>query len=90
MKINFKEIGVKDIEGKTIDKDFSKEVGNSIFAGTKDLGELELAREIYQHGEVEIGKDQAMAIRSYVQRDFYAWAQEAIVPILDEIINQNV
>jgi hypothetical protein len=88
MKVNFKEVQVKDIEGNENARDFSKELGNAIFAETKDLGELELARDIYKNGEVEVSKEQAQVIKGYVQRNFYAWAQEAILSALDAVCNQ--
>jgi hypothetical protein len=40
MKVNFAKIMVKDIEGKTSPRDFSKEIGNTIFSTTKDIGSL--------------------------------------------------
>lgn len=87
MKVNFKKIGVKDIEGKIVERDFSKEIGNSIFSTTKDIGELDLARDIYHKGDVELTKEQAQMIREHVERNYLAWAKEALLPSLDSIIN---
>ena len=52
-KLNFKSVPVTDIDGTVKEMDLSKEIGNIIFRTTKDLGELEIAREIYQKGETE-------------------------------------
>ena len=49
-KIDFRKISVKDIEGNETLMDISKELGNSIYRNTPDLGELELAQELYKAG----------------------------------------
>lgn len=87
MKIDFRKIKVKDIEGKESNLDLSKELGNSIYRNTADLGELELARNIYKDGEVEINAEQAAILNKYVREGFLAFVQEALCPVLDEIIN---
>ena len=87
MKVNFAKIMVKDIEGKTAPRDFSKEIGNTIFSTTKDIGELDLARDIYHKGEVDLSKEQAQLVKGYVEQNFLAWAKEAILPSLDAVIN---
>ena len=84
MKVNFKAITVKDVESNESVRDFSHELGNAIFTGTKDLGELELARGIYKDGEVEISKEQVQAVKDYIQRNFYAWAQEALLAAMEK------
>lgn len=48
MKIDFRNIQVKDIKGTIIPLDVSKELGNAIYGKTADIGELELARDIYK------------------------------------------
>ncbi|WP_319505135.1 hypothetical protein [Bacteroides graminisolvens] len=87
MKFDFRKIKVKDIEGKESSLDISKELGNSIYRNTADLGELELARNIYKDGEVEINAEQAAILNKYVREGFLAFVQEALCPVLDEIIN---
>ena len=87
MKIDFRKIMVKDIEGKKVPHDFSKEMGNAIFSTTKDIGELDLARDIYHKGEVDMTKEQAQMVKALADRNFFAWAKEAIFPALDLIIN---
>ena len=47
MKIDFRKIEVTDIEGNKSTFDISKELGNTIYQKTADLGELELAKRIY-------------------------------------------
>ena len=59
MKIDFRKIEVKDIEGKENSLDISKMLGNAIYQKTSDLGELELAQNIYKNGEVELSPEQA-------------------------------
>ena len=57
MKIDFREIQVKDIEGNNSTVDIAKMLGNAIYQKTADLGELELAQNIYKNGEVEVSPE---------------------------------
>ena len=78
MKIDFRNIQVKDIEGNNSTVDIAKELGNAIYQRTADLGELELAQNIYKNGEVELSTDQAERIKEYVRTNFVAVVQVAV------------
>ena len=67
MKIDFRKIEVKDIEGNNSTVDIAKELGNAIYNNTTDLGELEFAQEVYKHGEVEVDSEKAEIIRKYME-----------------------
>lgn len=78
MKIDFREIQVKDIEGNNSTVDIAKMLGNAIYQRTADLGELELAQNIYKNGEVEVSPEQAESIKKYVSTGFVAFVQVAV------------
>lgn len=78
MKIDFRKIKVKDIEGTVEPSDISKMLGNVIYQKTADLGELELAQNIYKNGEVELLPEQAERIKEYVKTNFVAVVQIAV------------
>ena len=78
MKIDFRKIEVKDIEGNNSTVDIAKMLGNAIYQKTADLGELELAQTIYKNGEVELSTEQAERIREYVRTNFVAVVQIAV------------
>lgn len=78
MKIDFRNIQVKDIEGNNSTVDISKILGNTIYQKTADLGELELAQDIYKNGEVELSPEQAERIKEYVRTNFVAVVQIAV------------
>ena len=78
MKIDFRKIQVKDIEGNNSTVDIAKMLGNAIYQRTADLGELELAQNIYKNGEVELSTDQAERIKEYVRTNFVAVVQVAV------------
>lgn len=78
MKVDFRKIQLKDIEGGVVPFDMSKVLGNTIYQRTRDLGELELAQNIYKNGEVELTPEQAERIREYVKDNFAAIAQVAV------------
>ncbi|MCS2620813.1 hypothetical protein NXW11_23260 [Bacteroides thetaiotaomicron] len=48
MEIDFRKIEVTDIEGNKSTFDISKELGNTIYKNTPDLGELDFAQAIYK------------------------------------------
>ena len=52
MKIDFRNIQVKDIEGNNSTVDIAKMLGNAIYQRTADLCELELAQDSDKNGEV--------------------------------------
>lgn len=64
MKIDFREIQVKDIEGNNSTVDIAKMLGNAIYQRTADLGELELAQNIYKNGEVEVSPEQGKVLKN--------------------------
>lgn len=78
MIIDFRKIQVKNIEGTVEPFDISKVLGNTIYQKTADLGELELAQQIYKNGEVELSPEQAERIKEYVKTNFVAVVQVAV------------
>ena len=78
MIIDFRKIEVKDIEGNNSTEDKKKMLGNAIYQKTADLGELELAQNIYKNGEVEVSPEQAESIKKYVSTGFVAFVQVAV------------
>ena len=78
MKIDFRKIQVKDIEGNNSTVDIAKMLGNAIYQKTADLGELELAQQIYKNGEVEVSPEQAESIKKYVSTGFVSFVQVAV------------
>jgi len=85
MKIDFRNIQVKDIEGNNSTIDISKILGNVIYQKTTDLGELDLAQNIYKNGEIEVSREQAECIRKYVSTNFVAYVQLTINELLSKI-----
>ena len=90
MKLNLKKIEVPNIEGKKqeIKLDY-KGLANHIYNTTGDIGELELARELYKNGELELDSDKAQILKSYVEKYYIAVVKEVLIPILDKIINNQ-
>ena len=71
MRIDFRKIQVKDIEGNNSTVDIAKMLGNAIYQKTADLGEVELTQE------------QVECIKSYVKTGFVAFVQEAVMTMLE-------
>lgn len=84
MRVDFRKLKVEDIEGNKSTVDISKMLGNAIYQKTVDLGELELAQNIYKNGEVELSPEQAANIKGYVSTGFVAFVQIAVNKALDD------
>lgn len=84
MKVDFRKIKTYTFDGKESEWDISKELANTIYAKTSDIGEFELARDIYKNGEVELTNEQADAIKRYVSEGFKAFVQEGVNKMLNK------
>lgn len=63
MKVNFKEITLKDIEGNDVKADFSKQIGNQLYMQGINIEECELGKKIYFDGEVELLEKDAEVVK---------------------------
>lgn len=89
MKINFRKIKVTAIDRTTNEFDLSQELANDIYNNTQDVGELEVSRDLFTEGEIEVDAAKAVVLNKYIRKDFKAFIAEAVCPILDNIINKN-
>ena len=83
MKINFRDIKTLDIEGKEQTLDISKELGNTIYSETMDIGEVELARRIYLEGELELSDGEVEIIKTFMERFFKGFIKEGFYKIIN-------
>ena len=63
MKVNFKEIVIKDIEGNDVKADFSKQIGNQLYMQGINIEDCELGKKIYFDGEVELTDNDAEVVK---------------------------
>ena len=88
MKIDFRKITVENLDGTTDEKDIAQWLGNTIRQHTADIGEDDLACDIYRHGEVEITQREADIIRKYVDKaGLLAYIKRALYAKLAEVEN---
>lgn len=85
MKIDFSKIQIKDIEGNVQTADISKELGNMMYYGEQDIAVADLGHDIYHNGEVELTKEQAEKVKSYIEQGFKAIVKRELIPVLDSI-----
>ena len=68
MKVNFSKIIIKDIEGRDVQADFQRQLGNQLYMQGRDIEECELGKRIYfAQGEVELSDKEATIVRQAVQ-----------------------
>ena len=83
MKINFRNIKALDVEGKEQMLDISKDLGNTIYGETMDIGEVELARRIYLEGELELSEGEVEITRRFIEMFFKGFIKEAFYKIIN-------
>lgn len=80
--VDFTKIVIENIEGGREHVDFSKQLGNAIYNQSKELGEVEVAREIYKKGTVELTDEQCKMILGYISSYPYI-VQKAFKDVLE-------
>jgi hypothetical protein len=83
MKINFKSVKTQDIEGKEQMLDISKDLGNTIYGETMDIGEVELARRIYLEGEIELSEGEVEIVKRFIEKFFKGFIKEGFYKIIN-------
>lgn len=67
-KVNFKQIIIKDIEGREVEADFQKQLGNQLYMQGRNIEECELGKRIYfAQGDVELSEKECEMVRNAVQ-----------------------
>lgn len=82
MKIDFRAVQIKDIEGNTQTVDLSKELGNMMYLNAQDIAVADLGHDIYHKGEVELTKEQAAQVRTFIDKGFKAIVKRELLPLL--------
>ena len=82
MKVNFSKIIIKDIEGRDVQADFQRQLGNQLYMQGRDIEECELGKRIYfAQGDVELTDKEAAIVTQAVQGYSYV-ARIAIDAVL--------
>ena len=66
-KVDFRQVGVKNINGEIEKADVSKQLGNVMYMNGQNIEECELGRAIYHNGEVELTQQQEDMIRRFIK-----------------------
>ena len=65
--VDFSTIQVEGIEGNFMKFDLSKELGNAIYFGSKDIDEAELGRKMYKEKRIEVNCKNAEIIKKFIE-----------------------
>ena len=65
--VDFRQIGVKNIEGQIETADVSKQLGNQLYMQGRNIEECELGSDIYHKGEVELSREQEEMVRQIIR-----------------------
>lgn len=67
-KVNFSKIIIKDIEGRDVQADFQRQLGNQLYMQGRDIEECELGKRIYfAQGDVELTDKESAIVTQAVQ-----------------------
>lgn len=78
-KVDFRKIQVENINGEMETVDISKALGNALYPQGKTLEVVELARNIWKNGEVELTDEDVKTLEEYVPQMFNYIASSAII-----------
>lgn len=87
MLINFRNITIKNIEGEESTVDISKDLGNLLYNSAVSQEGLEISRELYHNGEMDVTKENVEVLKGIIAGNFLAVIQESLNPIFDKIMN---
>lgn len=65
--VDFRAIGIKNIEGQIETADVSKQLGNVMYMQGQNIEECELGRAIYHNGQVELNQKHEDMVRRFIQ-----------------------
>ena len=84
MKVNFAKIIIKDIEGRDVQADFQKQLGNQLYMQGRNIEECELGKRIYfADGEAELSDKEAAIVKQAVAGYSYV-ARTAIIGVIEK------
>lgn len=90
MEIDFRKIEVKGVDGKAINVDLSKTLGNQMYRTALSDDDMRLGKEIYDDGKINLNKPRAATVKKYIANGgFYAFIRAGINPILNKIIDED-
>lgn len=84
MRVDFRTIGVKNIEGNIETADVSKQLGNVMYMQGQNIVECELGRDIYHNGVVELNSKHVEMVRKFIQPWSYVLRQA-----IEETLNDD-
>lgn len=82
IKVDFTKVKVESVSGEKEEVDMSKGIGNTIYQQTKELEEVELARDIFRNGTAEVNRKQREVILKYYSESPY-FIQQALKDAMD-------
>jgi hypothetical protein len=89
MVFSFNSITLRDINDEVlVNTNLYKTIGNVIYKGTRDLGMLEIAREIYAGKDVNLADDEVAEVERVVSdpgSGVVAFARQAVLEYITKV-----
>jgi hypothetical protein len=85
MKVNFAKIIIKDIEGREVEADFQKQLGNQLYMQGRNIEECELGKKIYftpKDAQTELTIEEIAIVRRAIAGYGYV-ARQSIIKAME-------
>ena len=83
MKVDFRKITLKNVEGEEMSVDFSKQLGNQMYMQGQNIEECELGKRMYFDGEVEMNEKGIEVVKRFVAGYPYV-SRTAVMDAIDK------
>ena len=83
MKVDFRKITLKNVEGEEMSVDFSKQLGNQMYMQGQNIEECELGKRMYFDGEVEMSEKDIEVVKRFVAGYPYV-SRTAVMDAIDK------
>lgn len=90
MELDLREVETVDFDGQSSIRDISKELANTIYKMTPDLGELSFAQDLYKNGTVAVSQANFDIIKKYMEEaQFLAFVKKVVYDKMDNLLKQE-
>lgn len=87
MKVNFKNLIIKDLDWKEA-QDLNKHIWNAVNKFSDDLNLIRFAQDIYDNKDIDIAKTELEQIKAICEKPeiwFYAYIKHWIIQFIDNL-----
>ena len=81
--IDLSKLPIRQLDGTTVEHDFSKDLAQAIFSNTQNIEEHAFSVDLYKNPIVELTDENKAIIKEYTEKYFKAFVQVAVNELLE-------